>query len=84
MGDAGHPQNRMLTVLSNGGHVETTCSGGRCPQPITIDREFANLGRCYAHAKVERGLIQDYYEGPTFDGDGHKVVDGELVPMVLP
>jgi hypothetical protein len=54
--------------------MQTTCSNGRCPQPITLDKEQEAGGRCYFHTKVEQGLIVDYYEG----------VGGELVLVGLP
>ena len=62
----------------------TTCSGGRWPQPVALDQEFARLGRCYYHGKVEKHLIVDRYEGPTFDENTGHSIPGELVRVSLP
>lgn len=70
--------------LCKGETVQTTCSDGRCPQPVSLDRGAERRGLCYFHAKVEDGLIVDFYEGPTYDDEGHLLVVGELVPVVLP
>lgn len=53
--------------------MKTTCSEGRCPQPITLDKETERMGLCYFHVKVAAGLIVDRLDE-----------SGQLVAVVLP